>query len=145
MVIVEPIISCSSKECHQGGCLRQNQMQIPEFVPEVALLQRFTVGDLEMFQARESLQHGEVGRAWFVQAGDHGIHGAQPSLRGDYQLCPAFAWMRRALLVGYGLQGTHNRCADSDDAFSIGTSCIHQARSLKRDAIKLLVWWFVAF
>ena len=120
-------------------------MQIPEFVPEVALLQRFAIGDLEMFQARESLQHGEVGRAWFVQAGDHGIHGAQPSLRGDYQLCPAFAWMRCALFVGYGLQGTHNRCADSDDAFSIGTGRVHQARSFKRDAIKLLVWWFVAF
>ena len=56
------------------SCLRQNQMHIPEFVPEVALLQRFAIGDLEMFQARESLQHGEVGRAWFVQAGDHGVH-----------------------------------------------------------------------
>ena len=110
-------------------------MHIPELVPEVALLQRFAIGDLEMFQARECLQHGEVGRAWFVQ----------PSLRGDYQLCPAFAWMRCALFVGYGLQGTHNRCADSDDAFSIGTGRVHQARSFKRDAIKLLVWWFVAF
>src|SRR5260370_16789888 len=120
-------------------------MNIPELVPEVALLQRFGIGDREMFEAREWVQDGEVGRAWFVQAGDHGVHGAQPSLGSDYQLCPAFAWMRRAFLVGYGLQGTHNCRADGDDAFSIGTGGVHQADSLKRDAIILFVWWFVAF
>ena len=37
--------------------LRQNQVQVSEFVPEVALLQRLMIGDFEMFQAGEGFQH----------------------------------------------------------------------------------------
>src|SRR5215217_8935381 len=90
-------------------------MQVPELVPEIASLQGFGVGDFEVLPARcgegawgrvsgEGLEHRQVGRAGFVQAGQHGVHGTYASLRGDVEVGPTLAWVGHAIPVGDGFQ-----------------------------------------
>ncbi len=98
--------------------LRQNQVQVSEFVPEVALLQRLMIGDFEMFQAGEGFQHGEVGCTWLVQAGEQSIDCTQSSLWRDEQICPAFTRVSYAFYVGNSFEGADDCCADGDNTFT---------------------------
>ena len=92
-------------------------MQIAKFMPEIALSQRLTIRNLEMFSSGQSLQHSEMGRARLVQASNHSVHGTHPPLGSHNQLCPTFAWMGYPCLIRHCFKGAHDRRADRDDLF----------------------------
>ena len=91
-------------------------MQVPELMPEIALLEGFGVGGLEVIPPRsgegacrpasgERLKHRQVGRTRLVQPCQHRIHGPHASLRGYEEVGPSFTRMGHAVLVRDGLEG----------------------------------------
>src|SRR5215213_1329741 len=106
-------------------------MQIAELVPEVAFLQSFAVGKLEVPATCERLEHREVARARLMQAGEHSAHGADWALWRDKQVGPAFAGVRGAVLVCNCLERAHGRGPDRDDAPACCAGRVDQARGLR--------------
>src|SRR4028118_2155092 len=91
-------------------CL-QDQMQVPELVPEVALFQGLPVGDPEVAASGYRFEQPEVGGARLVQAGEHRAHGPDAAFGRDDLAGPSFSGVRRAVGTGHGLQGPHDRGA----------------------------------
>src|SRR5215212_10536437 len=125
-------------------------MQVPELVPEVAFFQGFGVGGLEVFAAcggegaqgrapGERLQHRQVGRAGFVQSGQHRVHGSYAALRGYVEVGPTPARMGHAVPTRDGLQRTDDGCSDGYDP-APGYACgVDRGRGLQGNPVELLV------
>jgi len=61
----------------------QNQVQISEFVPEVALFECFAVGEFQVGAPGYCFQHGQVRGERLMQAGEQAIDGAYTALGSD--------------------------------------------------------------
>ncbi len=120
-------------------------MQIAELVPEVSFAQRFAIGDAQVFDACQRLQHEEMAGLRFVQASQQPVDGMDAALRRNDEIRPAFARMDGSFRVGHRLQRTHNGCADRDDPFTVGVCGIHQTSGFRRDTIIFVVGRLVIF
>src|SRR5215210_3625103 len=131
-------------------------MQVSELVPEIAFLEGFGVGDLEMLPARggegahrpasgERLEHREMGRARFVQSCQHRVDGPYAALRRYEDVGPAFARMGRAVPVRGRLKRPYDGSPDGDHPAACGTGCIDRLRGLSGDPVELLIGRLVVF
>src|SRR5579872_2196778 len=110
-------------------------MQVAEFMPEVAFVQCFAVGEREMLAACQCFEHGEMGCFWLVQTGEHGAGGTHTTLRGNHKACPALAGVRDAVTICYRFERTYHRCADGDDALPGAVRSIDHTGCLAGDTV----------
>src|SRR5215210_8624468 len=131
-------------------------MQVSELVPEIAFLEGFGVGDLEMLPARggegahrpasgERLEHREMGRTRFVQSCQHRVDGPYAALRRYKDVGPAFPRMGRTVPVRDRLERPHDGSSDGDHPASRSARRVDRLRGLSRDPVELLVGRLVVF
>src|SRR5579859_5554522 len=126
---------CSSQECGARRALlshlpavrssMQNQMDITKLVPEIVLLDGLSIGLLNMITAGQCLEHRQMCGARLMQPGQQSSHTANPTLRCDYHVRPAFSRMNNPILVRHGLKGAHDGGANSDHPPAGSTRSIH--------------------
>ena len=119
--------------------LWQDEVQVTEFVPEIALPQCFLVSDLEVGAPGKGLEHQQVRSAWFVQPCQQRVYSSDAATGRHYHLRPTFTGMRCSGFVGNGFQGAYYGCADRDDALTCLVCCIHEPRCFGWDAIVFFV------
>ena len=120
-------------------------MQVAELVPEVASPQGFLVCKLQVLALGERFEHRQVARARLVQTSEHRAHGPDTALWRDDQLGPALARMSHLVLVRDGLECSHGRRPDRDDATAGRARGVHQPCCIWWDAVELLVGRLVVF
>src|SRR5829696_8067919 len=134
----------------------QDQMQIPELMPEIASVQGLGVGDFDMLPARggegasrpacgERLEHRQVGRARFVQPCQHGVNRPYAAFRRYEEVGPALTRMGRAVSVRDRLEGADYGGPDGDHPASRLARRVDGVRGLRGDPVELLVRWLVVF
>ncbi len=75
-------------------------MHVAELVPQVAGLQRGSVGAIDERAATHRLEHVEVRRLGLVPAGEQAVDDAHAAGRGDDERRPALAGLDRPVCAG---------------------------------------------
>jgi len=68
--------------------LRQNQMGITEFMPEISGAQCGRVGVRDVRTPGDCFEHRQVGRARFMEAGEQAVNETNGSLGGNKEVRP---------------------------------------------------------
>src|SRR4051794_39862458 len=124
---------------YTGDCLWQDQVQVAELVPEVAMFECCAVGYFEMLDSGDGFQHRQVRGSRLVETGEQSTDGPNAALRCDDLVRPPFARMGYALSVGDSLKRAYDRCSDGDHPSSRRVCQIDCLCCGQRDAIPLLI------
>ena len=121
-------------------CLVTNQeMQVPELVPQIAVLDGGLVGDTQMVATCNRLEQCEMRRARLVESSHERIDGPYAALGSDDDVGPPFAGADGAVGRCDGFESADDRRAHRDNSPTIRPGAIHCRRRTPRDTESLRV------
>src|SRR5678815_561174 len=116
-----------------------DQVQVPEFVPEITVFEGRLVGETDVTPSGEGFEQGQVGRARFVEARNQSIDHANAAFRSNYEVGPALRGAHGPVGRRDGFERAHDGCTDRHDSMVSRARSIHRLRRASSDSKALSV------